>query len=473
MKTTFSILFKLIMLSLGTATLSIAQWSYQSSPLWPYVDLGKIQFVSDKEGWIAAANGSLLHTSDAGGTWSIVNPFPNDTVFMICDPPISMWWTDANHGWIIGSAGKGFEDAHGIVLYYTRDGGVSWSKYGSSNPGEIGVQVQFVNDTLGWFSAFNLLTNKAKLYSTTNGGLSWNSTVAQPPTGGIFYFVDANNGWGVNNSGIAAPPYGIIKTTDGGASWATIYADTSNYGFDAVQFLDVHNGWVVGRNAIQILKTTDGGSTWKKVNVPSSVASANSLFFLNADTGWIGLKLLSPSGDVPAIMFTADGGVKWSVEPISSPPSAGRIFSIYFRDINNGWFTQEQCVANCNGPDSLHLYAGLIGHTANNGGVTRIAKPEFAVQSFRLYQNYPNPFNPLTVIYFDLPVRSHVKLALHDILGREVKTLIDEYKMAGSYSVALDASSLPSGVYFYRLMASSLEKKPKTYFESKKLVVIK
>ncbi len=85
---------------------------------------------------------------------------------------------------------------------------------------------------------------------------------------------------------------------------------------------------------------------------------------------------------------------------------------------------------------------------------------------FALHQNYPNPFNPLTVIRYSLPVASRVILKVYDVLGREVKTLVDEVEDAGYKSVDWDASSTPSGVFFYRLRAGS-------YSETRKLMLIR
>lgn len=70
-----------------------------------------------------------------------------------------------------------------------------------------------------------------------------------------------------------------------------------------------------------------------------------------------------------------------------------------------------------------------------------------------LSQIYPNPFNPSTVISYQLPVSSNVTLTIYDLLGREVTTLVDEYRPAGSYEVEFSAKGLSSGVYLYKLTA--------------------
>ena len=85
---------------------------------------------------------------------------------------------------------------------------------------------------------------------------------------------------------------------------------------------------------------------------------------------------------------------------------------------------------------------------------------------FKLTQNYPNPFNPTTMIKFSIPKTSLVKLVVYDILGREVRTLVNEQKMPGYYDISFDASMFASGVYFYKLEAG-------TFTDVKKMVLIK
>ena len=83
-----------------------------------------------------------------------------------------------------------------------------------------------------------------------------------------------------------------------------------------------------------------------------------------------------------------------------------------------------------------------------------------------LYQNYPNPFNPNSEIRYQISEFRHVKLAVYDLLGREVAVLVNEKKAPGIYQVTFDASSLASGVYFYRLVTGS-------FVETRKFIVLK
>jgi len=86
------------------------------------------------------------------------------------------------------------------------------------------------------------------------------------------------------------------------------------------------------------------------------------------------------------------------------------------------------------------------------------------VRSFALKQNYPNPFNPGTTIVLDVPKAAHVRLAVYDLLGRQIEVLIDDDLPAGPYSREWDATGSPSGVYFYRMEAGE-------FVETRKMLV--
>ncbi|MEW6196237.1 MAG: T9SS type A sorting domain-containing protein [Bacteroidota bacterium] len=98
-----------------------------------------------------------------------------------------------------------------------------------------------------------------------------------------------------------------------------------------------------------------------------------------------------------------------------------------------------------------------------------VPKPNEEIpEYFYLSQNYPNPFNPSTEIKYEIPIDCHVKLKIYDLLGREIATLVDEYKQAGSYSsiFSFQHSALSSGVYIYSLHAGP-------YFKNRKMLLIK
>jgi hypothetical protein len=84
---------------------------------------------------------------------------------------------------------------------------------------------------------------------------------------------------------------------------------------------------------------------------------------------------------------------------------------------------------------------------------------------FTLNQNYPNPFNPTTFISYQLPAAGHATLKVYDVLGREIKTLVNEFKLAGKYQIEFEASNLSSGVYFYKINAGD-------FYDIKEMILI-
>ncbi|MCL6495470.1 MAG: T9SS type A sorting domain-containing protein [Ignavibacterium sp.] len=113
----------------------------------------------------------------------------------------------------------------------------------------------------------------------------------------------------------------------------------------------------------------------------------------------------------------------------------------------------------------------VINGIAYGDTVLSVENNENVPMSFVLYQNYPNPFNPSTTISWQSPVGSRQTIKIFDILGREVATLVDEYKEAGFYKIEFNSAQvsrteLASGVYFYRLQAGN-------FVETKKMMLLK
>ena len=130
--------------------------------------------------------------------------------------------------------------------------------------------------------------------------------------------------------------------------------------------------------------------------------------------------------------------------------------------VDEGWqYTYKITAVDCNGNES---------DAASATTVTGDETPS-TPKAFALHQNIPNPFNPATVIRFDLPRAAHVGLHIYDVSGRLVCTLADKEMEPGSKEIAWDGRDdagrgTASGVYFYRLTASS-------FTETRKMVLLK
>lgn len=92
--------------------------------------------------------------------------------------------------------------------------------------------------------------------------------------------------------------------------------------------------------------------------------------------------------------------------------------------------------------------------------------PVFVSTEYGLEQNYPNPFNPVTTLRYALPNDGLVQLRIFNILGQEVALVVNEYREAGVHTATWDASTVPSGVYFYKITAGS-------YSETRKMLLIR
>jgi hypothetical protein len=110
----------------------------------------------------------------------------------------------------------------------------------------------------------------------------------------------------------------------------------------------------------------------------------------------------------------------------------------------------------------MHAWCITFQFTCPTGGITTVEVPF----TYRLSQNYPNPFNPTTTIKYGLPQYGNTKLVVYNITGQVVKTLVNEFKDAGTYEVTFDASNFASGVYFYSLESG-------TFKETKKMLLVK
>jgi len=119
-------------------------------------------------------------------------------------------------------------------------------------------------------------------------------------------------------------------------------------------------------------------------------------------------------------------------------------------------------------------YLTSIGFTYNKNKITVVeSSPVNIPQQYHLYQNFPNPFNPSTTINYALPFRSSVYLKIFNLLGQEVKTLVENIQDAGYKSIEFFPANLPSGLYFYRLVAVNLNDPSIVYTDTKTMLLVK
>jgi len=164
---------------------------------------------------------------------------------------------------------------------------------------------------------------------------------------------------------------------------------------------------------------------------------------------------------------SSDNGVTWNsikyyygiqnewkqeVLDITELANASTTFKIRFSVVTNtntvadGWYVDNIKISN---------YPDALTSTGNNQQIPL---------RFGLEQNYPNPFNPSTVIKYQVPENVNVKLVIYDMLGKVVKTVVNEHKTAGSYEVTFDAKGLASGMYFYKMEAGDFSEVKKMMF---------
>lgn len=148
--------------------------------------------------------------------------------------------------------------------------------------------------------------------------------------------------------------------------------------------------------------------------------------------------------------FTANG------DPIVHDPARSNGYSYVYgkSDLSHSWFDK-----------------GGVAYTFYPAGLTPVsvdmASTGYDVAAgFHLNQNYPNPFNPTTFVRYQVGTPCAVRLAVYDILGRQVAVLVDETKGPGNYEVRFDGAGLANGVYLCRLSAGA-------YAASRKMILAK
>jgi photosystem II stability/assembly factor-like uncharacterized protein len=395
------------------------------------MDLFSIKFINKNTGW-ACGGGGILKTTNSGVNWVILS-------LSVSKPLERIFPVDSNVIYCVGFFQTIIKSTNGGTNWQViRDG--PWGSGGAFRP------CFFINPNTGWISNTE---NVSYILKTTDGFLTYDS-IPLITTGFVYdiYFRDSLTGLYCDDNGA------VRKTTNGGLNWFSINipVGTYSYFFRNFSFINNQTGWLV-TDSKKVFKTTDFGSNWDSIsNIPNGSYGIHCIFFSSLNTGWA-------IGEGFSVFKSTNEGYNW----FSQNGNGGH--SIYFVNDTIGWIVGN---------------LGKIFHTFNGGGILKVTNNiQQITNGFELFQNYPNPFNPTTKIRYEIPMRSpigsfgndngrgsHVSLKIFDALGREVETLVNEVKSAGSYEVTFDGSSLTSGIYFYKLSA-------KEFSETKRMMLIK
>jgi photosystem II stability/assembly factor-like uncharacterized protein len=251
-------------------------------------------------------------------------------------------------------------------------------------------------------------------------------------------FVDALHGWiAVLDAGV------VLRTSDGGETWSPVYVPTPGL-VSSVCFVDEEVGWVTTWDA-EVFKTEDGGTTWAEqyADRDTPYSSLNSVSCVDRDKGWVvgGVELYGQS------ICTIDGGQEWT-DMLGGHDHY--LQSVCFVDGQNGWAVgHEGTILKAVSEDVGNPFAGVPHGKA----------PVSSSSEVVLYANSPNPFAASTGISYELPAAADVSLKIFNVLGQEVRTLVDGTQPAGRNSVPWDGRDargelLGSGVYFSALQVN-------------------
>ena len=211
--------------------------------------------------------------------------------------------------------------------------------------------------------------------------------------------------------------------------------------------------------------TNNGGSTWSQgyIDATTAVTVKTDVIGLRGVDGQFKFGWIDDASPNNAFFYSS-GHVNGSltITPKVEMSGAGIYPDIRFGGRAGYRLTAtDSCFAVFEGPTGVNAY----GSSGCSGPVTSAENEEIPV-NYSLSQNYPNPFNPSTSIKFQVPQSEFVRLVIYDVLGKEVATLVNEEKAAGSYEINYNASNLSSGIYFYTIKAGS-------FTSTKKMILMK
>lgn len=406
-----NLLFKISVLLLTVSFSLSSQWFTQTSGV--NNTFKSVYFINENTGFVIGEN-LILNTTNAGATWNnnTLQGRNNDILFV------------NNIGFICSDSGK---------IHKTTNSGATWSVISTGTFYNL-MRISFLNVNTGLAVGFN-----RTILKTTNSGVTWVNSITNLDTLNFLGCKIINE----NNYIVTGTSSTIYRSTNAGISWIPSTMGFVNP-FWIPAFINDNTGWIIGCCGM-FIKTTDAGVNWSPEIYLTLGHTLYTMKFVNNTTGFV-------CGDNGILYRTTNQGNFWD----STVTGTNEIlYSLFMVNENTGW-----AVGNY----------GTILKTTNGGGTgyTIGIQPvsNEIPHEFYLSQNYPNPFNPATKIKFQIPEAGHTKITIFDILGREIRTIVNEQIKPGTYEIGFDADNLSSGIYFYQLQSGS-------YINTKKMILTK
>jgi photosystem II stability/assembly factor-like uncharacterized protein len=418
-----------------------------------------------------------------------------------------------------------FAGTNGYGVFVSSDNGTNWTSV-SDNLSGLTITALVVSKT----NIFAATPNRG-VYISTNDGINWTQVINGLPktiiyrlavsenniyagTLGYGVFFSSDNGTMWNQSGLTSSDVrsltvagtnifagtstqGIFLSTDNGISF--IHSDNGPAGTDIYSLTAVGNYLFAGTDNKGVYFSTDDGTNWTQTNdhLPSSSVYSLSGCGTNIVAGTDGTGIwIRPIVDffvpVELYSFTANfinGVILLNWKTATELNNMG--FNIERSTNKSDWVKITFVQGNQNSTVTIS-YSYLDKSIINPGKYyyrlkqidddgsfkySDILEVNFITLSeYTLSQNYPNPFNPNTKINYSLPFESNVIIGIYDVNGRKIKQLVYEEQLAGNYTIDFNESlfnnNLCSGVYFYRMTATS--KSNENHFTSiKKMILLK
>ncbi|MBN8586335.1 MAG: T9SS type A sorting domain-containing protein [Ignavibacteria bacterium] len=365
-----------------------------------------------------------------------------------------------------GNANTGIVTGLNGTLLRTTNKGLNWSIISLPGINDI-LKIKMVNSQIAY------LTSRNNVLKTTNSGLNW------------FAVMDSVNFQFRNiaiydSENIIVDTWNTLyKTTDGGNTWSRIWQcislppiQTSCFSIQDIAFPASDRIIMVGSisqghnpSNAAIMLSTNGGNTFNVIfDVFSGGFGMNTVHMYNENIGFA-------SGGYGYRLKT-ENGFNTFIDYGNNTPGYGSFYGFSFNDHLNGMALGGNIYRTTNGGVSWNFSTSIYNSLINveyidyntgigvglNGAIVKIdnlligiSDPGSVPYRFFLYQNYPNPFNPETSIKYELPETGYTTLKLYDMMGREVKSIVNGIGTRGIHEVESSLSGLASGIYFVQL----------------------